>query len=256
MELDKTTDLIKAVAFLAWPVIAAVVLVALFPGIKKIVESRSFSLEVAGMKISVQDAAEQLRAQIEDLQRQVIALRDQGAPKPAGPGAGAVAPLADRGAANGDEDDEDDEDDAAPPPARPPAPAPPPATPRVLWVDDNMSNNAFQIAQLKDQGVTVVQSASTEDAMSILHTSAPFGAVISDMGRREAGRYDARAGLALLQRMRAEQIKTPFIVYTTRDYAQRTATDVRAAGGFGATGSAVELLEWVREKVGSGQHAI
>jgi CheY-like chemotaxis protein len=245
MKTGELVDLIKASANLAWPIIVVIVLIALFPGIKKIIESRSFSLEIAGMKVSVQDAAEQLRAQIEDLQRQVIALRDQSGPK-------LTVREADRDA--GDDEDEDAADAAAAPAApaaTPPAPAPPrSSTQRVLWVDDNMSNNAFQIAQLKDQGVTVVQSASTEDAMRILHSSPPFDAVISDMGRREAGRYDSGAGLSLLQRMRAEHIATAFIVYTTRDFAQRTAAAVRAAGGSGATGSAVELLEWVHERVG------
>jgi CheY-like chemotaxis protein len=119
----------------------------------------------------------------------------------------------------------------------------------VLWVDDKMSNNAFQIAQLHDAGVTVVQSPSTEDAMAILASSPPFDAVISDMGRREGGRYDQNAGLTLLRRMREGGFLTPFIVYSSQKYAERNRAEVIAATGDGATSSPVELMEWVRSKV-------
>lgn len=210
---------------LGWPILVAVVLWRLFPAITAIVRSRAFSIEIAGMKVSVQDATEQIRAQIDDLQQQVIKLRE---------GAGATA---------------------APGLALPPAaallaepPAADPAKRRVLWVDDTPQNNAFQIAQLERDGVRIVQSLSTEDAMAILKTSPRFDAVISDMGRREQGRYDGQAGLSLLRRMRGEGFETPFIVYTTLKGAEQAQAQVRAAGGQGATASPVELLEWVRAR--------
>jgi len=221
MEPKDIVELVKAVALLAWPLIAAVVLAALFPTIVAIARSRSFSVKVAGMEISVQDATEKLQSQIDDLQHQVIALRGEGGPSVARTAEAVAAPV-------------------APSPAR---------GPRVLWVDDNMSNNAFQIGQLHDQGVTVVQSASTEDAMAILAGSPPFDAVISDMGRREGGMYQVQAGLNLIRRMRQADILTPFIVYSSQRYADSNRAAVKAAGGDGATSSPVELLEWVRGKL-------
>jgi CheY-like chemotaxis protein len=225
-------ELIKALTPLVWPLILAIVLWRLFPVITAIVKSRAFSLKIAGMEVSVQDAAEQVRAQIEDLQHQVIALRGG-----AGSAAAQKTATAARSLAK----------PLAPPGAR---------SPKVLWVDDNMSNNAFQIAQLHDLGVTVVQSSSTEDAMSILNGNPAFDAVISDMGRREGGAYRAEAGLILLGAMRKAGLQVPFMIYSTQRYADRARRDAAAAGGDGATSSPVELLEWVRQKLRIAQPAL
>lgn len=232
MAAKDVVDLIKALTPLSWPLILAIVLWRLFPAITSIVKSRSFAVKIAGMEVSVQDAAEQVRAQIEDLQRQVIALRG-------GSGAAAAAKTA----------------TAARSLARPLTPTGG-RTPKVLWVDDNMSNNAFQIAQLHDLGVTVVQSSSTEDAMSILGGNPNFDAVISDMGRREGGAYRAQAGLNLLTTIRKAGFQTPFMVYSSQRYAERARQDVLAAGGDGATSSPVELLEWVRQKLRIEEQAV
>jgi len=215
------------IAKAAWPIIAAVLLWFLYPALAAIIRSRSFSIKVAGMEVSVQDATEQLRTQIDDLQRQVIALRT------GAPAATTTAAASSRRPKSGP--------DASPSPAS--------ARRRILWVDDNMSNNAFQIAQLNDAGITVVKSSSTADAMAILKGSAPFDAVISDMGRREQGAWQGEAGLGLLREMRSNGHDEPFIVYSSRAYATRHDAEVRKAGGDGATSSPVELLEWVRRKV-------
>jgi CheY-like chemotaxis protein len=218
-------ELIKALTPLVWPLILIVVLWRLFPVITAIVKSRAFSLKIAGMEVSVQDAAEQVRAQIEDLQHQVIALRR---------GAGAAA--AEKTATT------------ARSLAKPLTP-PNGRSPKVLWVDDNMSNNAFQIAQLHDLGVTVVQSSSTEDAMAILGGNPNFDAVISDMGRREGGVYRAQAGLILLAAIRKAGLQVPFMIYSTQKFAALARPEATAAGGDGATSSPVELIEWVRQKL-------
>jgi CheY-like chemotaxis protein len=218
-------DLIKALTPLAWPIILAIVLWRLFPAITGIVKSRSFAVKVAGMEVSVQDATEQLRAQIEDLQRQVIGLRGESSSASAAKATTTARSLA------------------------APVTSAQNRNPKVLWVDDNMSNNAFQIAQMHDQGITVVQSGSTEDAMSILKGNPNFDAVISDMGRREGGAYRSQAGLILLNTLRSAGYQLPFIVYSSQKYADRNRQEVLDAGGDGATSSPVELLEWVRQRV-------
>lgn len=225
MAVKDAIELIKALTPLVWPLILAIVLWRLFPVITAIVKSRAFSLKIAGMEVSVQDAADQVRAQIEDLQHQVIALRR-------GAGAAAAAKTATTARAL----------------AKPLAP-PDGRSPKVLWVDDNMSNNAFQIAQLHDLGVTVIQSSSTEDAMSIMNGNPNFDAVISDMGRREGGAYRVQAGLILLGAVRKAGLQVPFMIYSSQKYADRARNEVIAAGGDGATSSPVELLEWVRQKL-------
>jgi CheY-like chemotaxis protein len=213
-------ELVKAVAALAWPVMLAVVLWKLFPSLKAIVTSRSFSVKIADMQISVQDATEQFRTQIEDLQKQVMLLRSEKQLNVA-----SVQPD-DRSVAN-----------TVTKPSR------------ILWVDDKPSNNALEIAQLKSRGVDIVSAVSTEDAMATLNSNLGFDAIISDMGRREGGGYRSQAGLVLLKAVRSAGFSVPFFVYSSQSYAARNNAEVIAAGGDGATASPVELLEWVEKKV-------
>lgn len=215
-------ELTKALVPLAWPAILAIVLWKLFPTLKQIVTSRAFSVKVAGMEVSVQDATEQLSTRIEDLQKQVIALRDE-----QGSHSRDVAV-------------------AAPPPEEPRARG----RQAVLWVDDKPSNNAFEISQLRDWGVDVLEALSTQDAMALLKGNVHVDAVISDMGRSEGGSYRSQAGLTLLQQIRAEGLATPFLVYSSARYAAQNRQQVIAAGGDGATSSPIELLEWLRRKIG------
>lgn len=208
---------VKALTPLAWPLLAAVLLWRLFPALHAIATSRAFTVKVAGMELSVQNATEQLRNQIEDLQNQVLALRSEPAAA-AEPRTHVAAP----------------ENTTAP------------LTPRGLWVDDKPDNNAFEIAQLEDEGIEIVQASSTEEAMAILASSRGFDFVISDMGRREGGAYRGQAGLVLLSAMRRAGFDTPFIVYSSRRYADRNKAEVLQAGGDGATASPIELIEWIR----------
>lgn len=222
--MSLAVEIIKALTALAWPVMLAIILWKLFPSVKAIVTSRSFSVNIAGMQISVQDATEQFRTQIEDLQKQVMLLRSerqaQGAePEPA------VEPNEERLERTVSKH------------------------PRILWVDDKPSNNALEIAQLKERGIDVVSAVSTEDAMAILNNDAGFDAMISDMGRRESGGYRAQAGLVLLKAARKAGYNVPFLVYSSQKYAARNKEEVIEANGDGATASPVELLEWIGKKI-------
>ena len=91
------------------------------------------------MELSVQEATEQLRTNLEDLQKKVEELRAQtGHETPAiaasAPQQAAVVPR------------------------------------RIVWVDDKPANNAFAIARLQDDDVEVVQVTSTEDVNGHLKT--------------------------------------------------------------------------------------
>jgi CheY-like chemotaxis protein len=120
--------------------------------------------------------------------------------------------------------------------------------PRILWVDDNPTNNALQIAQLRDRGIDVVQAVSTDDAMAILNNNLGFDAIVSDMGRREGGLYRSQAGLVLLNALRRAGYNVPFLVYSSQKNTARNNDEIRSAGGDGATASPVELLEWIDRK--------
>jgi len=222
-------ELIAALTPLVWPILIAVVMWRLFPTLTAIIKSRSFSVKIAGMELSVQDAAEQLRNQIEDLQRQVIQLRDRGLPDVA-----SITSTPERETRSIE------------------------VRPRVLWVDDNPLNNAFQTSQLQSLGIDVIQAISTDIAMVNLKNNSPFDAIISDMTRREGSVDNGQAGMILLKMIRAAGYKTPFLLYSSARYTGRNRDNVLAAdkenvlaaGGDGATASPVELLEWVQRHVG------
>lgn len=209
-------QLLEALAGLAWPVLAAVILWKLFPLVKEIAKSRAFTIKVGSMELSVQEATEQLRANLEDLQKKVEELRAQTGHKTA-----AVAPVAPQG----------------------PALAPQ----RLVWVDDKPANNALEIARLRDEGVEVVQVTSTEDALRLLVVEQlAVRAVISDMARRERDQLNWKAGIDLIRQLRNAGLSIPIFVYGSARALEKARDEVRAVGGNGATASSVELFEMLR----------
>ena len=67
--------LVESLGGFAWPLIAAIVLWKIFPQIRDVLKSRGFKIKIGEMEVSVQDASEQLRTLIEDLQKKVAELR-------------------------------------------------------------------------------------------------------------------------------------------------------------------------------------
>ncbi|MBV9395751.1 MAG: response regulator [Methylobacteriaceae bacterium] len=212
-------EAIKAVAQLLWPLLVGGLLVALFPALKAIITSRAFSVKIAGMEVSVQNATEQFQTQIADLQKQVLLMRAGTEPERASP--------------------------ARKDPARPEIGR---ERPRLLWVDDKPSGNALELAQIADLGIEVTQAVSTGEALNLVNSGARFDGVISDMGRREEGRYVSQAGLMLLKALRDAGYNGPFFVYSSQRAAARNNIDVKESGGDGATSSPLELLEWVHKR--------
>jgi len=205
-------DLLRALAELLWPVIVSVALALLYPVIREVIRSKAFVIKVGGMEISVQEASEQLKAQIADLRTKLTEIR------------GTL----------------DREEVAAVSTA-------PSDSRQVLWVDDVPSNNAYAIAQLQDAGYDVLQARSTSDALQTLErASRSIAVVLSDMGRKEAGTVRPQAGLELLRAMRAAEHRQPFLICTTTKAADRYHSEVQTEGGSGATASLVEVFEFVR----------
>ena len=114
----------------------------------------------------------------------------------------------------------------------------------MLWVDGHPENNAFEVAALRRKDVAVTQELTTDDALRAADDApTPFDAVITNMGREEEGVTRPEAGLELVHRLRAKQIRWPIFVYTSAPALARTRDEVIAAGANGATSSATELLE-------------
>lgn len=224
-----TAALIGAISGLAWPILAAIVLWRLFPVLRRVIDSRRFSIKLGGMEVSVQEASENLTTQVSDLQQKVSELRaavEERKTVPMQDGGLEAAPV------HGEQS---------------PAVTAPRLARRILWVDDQPRNNAFEISKLRAEGNEVIDAKSTTEAMALIVSGRePFALVISDMGRREEGEYRAKAGVLLIQAIRRAGLdELPVFIYSSARYLERTKQEVLSAGGNGATASPVELFEAV-----------
>jgi CheY-like chemotaxis protein len=184
----------------------------MFADLREALRTRAFKVKVGGAELSVEQATEQLRRQVTDLQTQMAAqLAEKG---PARVGAAEVQPLEGR--------------------------------PTVLWVDDHPEGNALEIAKLRDDGVEVLQARSTSEAMDVLTLRRGVQVVITDVGRSEGGEYRPHAGMALLRQLREAGFELPVLVYTSPRGVARDREDALAAGAARVTASPTELFAALR----------
>lgn len=116
---------------------------------------------------------------------------------------------------------------------------------RVLWVDDRPGNNRFERQALEAFGIQVELSESTDDAMDKVRWR-PYELIISDMGRPP----DGQAGYTLLERLRGDGHRIPFVIYA----GSRAPEHVREAerrGALGCTNRPQELVRMVTEELSS-----
>ena len=231
-----TARIIEAVGSLLWPLLVAVVVFRVAPHVPGIVadlrramRTRAFTVKIGGAELSVEEATEQLRRQVTDLQDQVAAQLARRVPPatagsaPGGPVAGGPPP-----------------DPAGPPPDRGRPSERARAT--VLWVDDRPDDNALEIAKLRDDGVEVLQARSTFEAMDVLSLRRGVDAVVTDLGRAEDGEFRTHAGLALLRQLREAELDLPVLVYTSRERVALDRQDALDAGAKVVTASPTELF--------------
>jgi CheY-like chemotaxis protein len=228
--------IIEAIGSLLWPLLVAVLLIRVIPHIPGVVadlrramRTRAFTVKIGGVELSVEEAAEQLRRQVTDLQTQMaIQLAERGdrveagpPGRPGSPGAGAGAEAA---------------DGAAPDQGRP----------TVLWVDDNPEANTLELAKLRDDGVEVLLARSTAEAMDVLSLRRGVGAIVTDMGRTEDGEFRSHAGLALLRQLHEAEQAQPVLVYTSTRRVELDRQDALDAGATTVTSSPTELFAALR----------
>lgn len=109
----------------------------------------------------------------------------------------------------------------------------------VLWVDDRPNNTIYERRAFEAIGLRFKLARSTEEALSILKDHS-FAAIISDMDRPP----DPRAGYTLIDKIRGQGDKTPFIIYTgprSPEHQKETAKH----GGQGCTNHPEELFKLV-----------
>jgi CheY-like chemotaxis protein len=83
---------------------------------------------------------------------------------------------------------------------------------RVLWVDDNPSNNEHERKWLRPHGIVFDCVVSTDEALEQL-TNETYDLVITDLGRRGSSDRSATAGAAFLEQPIVRNGGPPVIVY-------------------------------------------
>jgi CheY-like chemotaxis protein len=208
-----TAALIAALSSLLWPLIAIAILIISGPTVIDIIRtarSRKFTLKIGGQELSMDEVSEQQRSLISDLQSKVAEIGNLiGAPN--------SAQLSTK-----------------------PTPSPIQQLSAVLWVDDDPKSNSYFIDTLSRMNVKVDLASSTADGLARFF-AAQYSVVISDMGRREGGRYNPRAGLDLLKVIRSRNAQTPFFIFCSKRGAEEHREEAMQLGANGITASATEL---------------
>ena len=230
--------IIEAIGSLLWPLLVAVLLIRVIPHIPGVVadlrramRTRGFTVKVGGVELSVEEATEQLRRQVTDLQTHMAnQLAGQGEPAPAGPPAapGSVAGTGGAPAGAGEEAAAGQDRST------------------ILWVDDNPDANALELAKLRDDGLEVLLARSTAEAMDVLSLRRGVRAIVTDLGRSEDGEFRSHAGLALLRQLREAEQDQPVLVYTSARRAELDRQDALDAGAVIVTASPTELFAALR----------
>jgi CheY-like chemotaxis protein len=111
----------------------------------------------------------------------------------------------------------------------------------ILWVDDTPDNNIFERKALEALGIRIILAASTSEALDII-SNQRVDTIISDMCRPP----DTRAGYTLLEYLRANGIKTPYVIYAGSRSPEHIAESKRY-GAIGCTNDPYELFQYVVE---------
>jgi len=226
MPIADTSSVLDGISSVLWPVLAAIALIFLLPVLKKVLESRDWTLKAGGMELSVQKASDQLSRQVDDLREQVVELR--GAALHGGAEPEAVRQELDR-------------------PLNIRTRSQPRKT--LLWVDDHPENNAYEAQALERMGWDLRFAKSTGEALSTFgNLESQVAAVITDLGRDEEGSFRPDAGQELITAIRAQSDAVPVFVYTTASAAEEKSSMLEDAGAAAVTASPTLLLHEILER--------
>jgi len=220
-EILRLPEFWSAVSALVWPLALLVLVLALRAPIAGLLSRETVKLSVAGVEISVADAARRANADLVKLQERVAELESRlELDEEAWAEAGGPSPTPDAAVART-----------------------PSRSFSILWVDDHPANNAFLVSRLEEEGLRVRGERTTADAMRALGQE-PLDVVVTDLGREEEGRRNAMAGLDLIRAMRAAGHGQPVMVYAgVRALEHREA--LQSAGAEVVTGVGVDVFKFV-----------
>lgn len=207
-ELLQDVTFWTAVTSLGWPVAAITIALLFRRYLARLIDGENVTIKVAGMEISVREAAAQAGKNLSDLQERVARLEE-----------GVVGVT--------DPNDVQDGSDGI----------------SILWVDDFPSNNAFIIEKLESDGYRVRKELTTDAGLKALATD-NFGIIISDLGRQEGGQDNPFAGLEFTRAVRAANNDTPLLIFAGKRGHQNRER-LLAAGVTQVTSSAVDVFRFV-----------
>ena len=202
-------NLFTAIERLIWPLLVVAALIVFGSPVRQILKSigtRRFKIKIGGTEVEVADLTKQQNALLSDLQQEVARIKNALGSN--------VATLARR------------ESEAR----------------RILWVDDSPANNASAASTISSAGFRIDHALSTSQGLNLFSRN-HYDFVISDMGRKEGNRYNYTAGLDLIEQIRAQDQKTPIIIYTTYRSLQRHGDRARGLGATRVTTSPTEVME-------------
>ncbi|WP_068830860.1 response regulator [Pseudomonas sp. BMS12] len=206
--MESFSELISALANLAWPALVAIFSFKFFEPLKGLIDSfrgRKLTIKVGDNELSVEEASEQQRIITADIQSKLAELERSLA-------SGQTVTLSE----------------------------PPPSTitrRRILWVDDNPKNNSFLVATLQERGHEVDIALTTTDGISQFRNRT-YDAVISDMGRPE----NDRAGIDLAEKIRTYNSDVPVYIYCGSWASKNMRQEALSAGVTEITSSGTTLL--------------
>lgn len=197
----------KALPGLLWPLVLLVLLGLYRAELGRFLQGRKVTLKVAGLDLTLEQAAEKTGTDLAALQERVAEIETRLGTR-LGPQALAKAA--------------------------------PSRSVSVLWADDRPENNAFLLDRLQKDGVRVRTVRTTAEALAAFEAGG-VDLVITDLGRTEGGRDLPFAGRDLTQALRARGAAVPVVVYAG-PRALAMAGELRAAGASLVTASPVEIF--------------
>ena len=209
--MESLSKLLSSLSSLAWPVLFAFLIFKFSDPLKKLIESargRKFTIKVAGNELTMEEASEQQRQIINDVQSKLAELEKRLATS------SEVTFLPDF--------------------------SPTQSSKRILWVDDSPKNNSFIVASLEEKGAKVDIALSTEEGLQKFRAF-PYDIVISDMGRPEG----EKAGIDFAKKVRSINKAVPFFVYCGKWAARNLRKEALEVGITDITTSSTTLLSLV-----------
>ena len=110
----------------------------------------------------------------------------------------------------------------------------------VLWVDDQPSNNRYEVSALQALGIDVLQATDNRQAYEYFKQK-QIALVVTDIGRKN----QATDGLDLVSTLSEQQAGVPVIVYTGIWGVENQGAEASGRGARAITASPVELTNLV-----------